>query len=76
MTNLEDAAEASLPGDVERHLVVEWIPKENLSLGTCVFDLTGTLSLYKSDWRVTSYTFNIQEDGAALLTCFLEREKV
>jgi hypothetical protein len=77
MVNPEDAAEASsTPRDIERHLLVEWIPKENLSLGICVFDLTRTLSEYKSDWRVVSHAFEIQEDGSALLTCLLERESL
>lgn len=58
----EDSTEASAtPRDVERHLIVERIPKENLLLGATVFDLQGTLSGYK--------------DGSALLTCILEKEK-
>ena len=76
MAKTEDVAgEPWAPRDVERHLIVEWIPKENLSLGTCVFDLGGTLSLYKNDWKVVSHAFDIQEDGGALLTCILEREQ-
>jgi len=71
----EGMAGASLaPRDVERNLIVERIPKENLSLAAGVFDLKGTLTQYKSDWRVVSHTFAIQEDGSALLTCLLERE--
>ena len=76
MENPEDAAGAlSTPHDVERHLIVEKIPKENLSLGARIFDLSGTLDLYKSDWKVVSHAFDIQEDGSALLTCLLERER-
>jgi hypothetical protein len=72
----EDSTEASAtPRDVERHLVVEWIPKENLLLGARVFDLQGTLSGYKSDWKVVSHAFDIQEDGSALLTCILEKAR-
>ena len=76
MANPEDVAEGSwTPCEVERHLIVEWIPKEHLSLGTCVFDLSRTLSLYKSDWKVVSHAFDVQGDGSALLTCILERER-
>jgi hypothetical protein len=72
----EDSTEASAtPRDVERHLVVEWIPKENLLLGARVFDLQGTLSGYKSDWKVVSHAFDIQEDGSALFTCILEKAR-
>ncbi len=76
MENPEDTAGAlSTPHDVERHLIVEKISKENLSLGARIFDLSGTLDLYKSDWKVVSHAFDIQEDGSAILTCLLERER-
>ena len=76
MENPEDVAGAtSKPREVERHLIVENIPKESLLLGARIFDLSGTLSLYKSDWKVVSHAFDIQEDGSALLTCVLERER-
>jgi hypothetical protein len=65
--------ESSAPQEAERHLVLEWISKESLWLGTSVFDLKGILSEYDSDWKVVSHTFNIQEDGSGLLTCILER---
>jgi hypothetical protein len=64
--------ESSGPQETERHLVLEWIPRESLLLGTSVFDLKGTLSEYDSNWKVVSHTFNIQEDGSGLLTCILE----
>jgi hypothetical protein len=73
--NPEDMLEASsTPRKVERHLVIEWILKEHLSLGARVFDLQGTLSEYKSDWELVSHAFDVQEDGSARLTCILERE--
>ena len=72
----EDSTEASATThNVERHLVMERIPKENFLLGATVFDLQGTLSSYKSDWRIVSHAFDLQEDGSALLTCILEKEK-
>lgn len=77
MVNSEDVSGTSpTPRDVERHLIVEQISKENLLLGTCVLDLSRTLSLYKSDWKVVSHAFDIQADGSALLTCLLERERI
>ncbi len=74
--NPEDTLEASsTPRDLERHLVMEWVPKEHLLLDARVFDLQGTLSEYKSDWTLVSHAFDFQEDGSALLTCILERER-
>jgi hypothetical protein len=67
---------ASTLREVERHLVLEWIPKEHLLLGVCLFDLKGTLSEYKSDWKLVSHAFDLQEDGSALLSCIFERESV
>ncbi len=41
MVNSEDVSGTSpTPRDVERHLIVEQIPKEDLLLGTCVLDLS------------------------------------
>ncbi len=76
MANPESAVGPSpIPLDVERNLIVEEIPRENLLLAAGVFDLKGTLAQYKSDWRIVSHTFDIREDGSALLTCLLERER-
>jgi hypothetical protein len=73
--NPEDASEAySTPANLERHLVMEWIPREHLVTGIRVFDLQGTVSEYKSDWTLVSHAFDVQEDGPALLTCIFERE--
>ena len=75
MANRQDVAgSSSTLREVERHLIVEQIPKENLFLAS-IFDLSGTLSEYKGDWQVVSHAFDIQEDGSALLTCILERER-
>ena len=71
----EDASEAySTPANLERHLVMERIPREHLIAGVRVFDLQGTVSEYTSDWTLMSHAFDFQEDGSALLTCIFERE--
>lgn len=75
--NPEDAPEAfSTPANLERHLVMEWIPREHLVSGVRVFDLQGTVSEYMSDWTLVSHAFDVQEDGSALLTCIFERESL
>ena len=72
----EDASEAySTPANLERHLVMEWIPKEHLVSGMRVFDLRGTVSEYTSDWTLVSHAFDVREVGSALLTCVFERER-
>ncbi len=75
--NPEDAPETySTPKNLERHLVMEWIPKEHLVSGARVLDLKGTVSEYTSDWTLVSHAFDVQEDGSALLTCIFERESL
>jgi hypothetical protein len=76
MVEPEDAAAVSpTPHGVERNLIVQQIPRESLSMAAGAFDLSGALAHYKSDWRVVSHTFVLQEDGSALLTCILERKR-
>ena len=76
MIDPEDmGGESSIPRDVERNLVVQEISKETISLAAGMFDLSGTLAHYQSDWRIVSHTFDLLEDGSALLTCILERER-
>jgi len=78
MAKPEDADDlaSSPPRELERNLVVQQIPKEDLSLAAAgMFDISGALAYYKSDWRIVSHNFTLQEDGSALLTCILERER-
>ena len=46
-----------------------------LSLGVRVFALKGTLSQYKSDWKLVSHAFDSQGDGSGLLTSIVVKER-
>lgn len=67
--------------DIDRVLVVERVPSENLERTRAggsvdVVQLGGIVSQFKSDWRMVSHTFAMQDDGSALLTYLFEKEKL
>jgi hypothetical protein len=65
-----------MPNERERHLVVASIPAQSLApvlagerLGQ--FPLVGPLAHY-AEWDVVSHTFEVVDDGSAILTAVLE----
>lgn len=66
-----------MPRELERHLVVEVIPKEMLASvlsgeepGQFPLD-EGVIAEY-SDWELVSHTFNVLNDGTAVLAVIFE----
>jgi hypothetical protein len=66
-----------MPRELERHLVVEVIPKEMLASvltgeepGRFPLD-QGVITEY-SDWELVSHTFNVLNDGTAVLAVIFE----
>ncbi len=66
-----------MPRELERHLVVEVIPKEMLASvltgeepGRFPLD-QGVITEY-GDWELVSHTFNVLNDGTAVLAVIFE----
>ena len=66
-----------MPRELERHLVVELIPAELLASALdgeepARFPLEQGVIAEYSDWDLISHTFNVREDGTAVLALIFE----
>ena len=69
--------EAAIPRELERHLVVELIPAEMLASvlsgeEPARFPLDQGVIAEYSEWDLISHTFNVRDDGTAVLAVIFE----
>jgi hypothetical protein len=67
-----------MAGELVRHLVVELMPAQELAPvlageGSGSFPLEDALEGYE-DWDLVSHTFDLREDGGAIVTLIFEQK--